>query len=83
MCDDLGWSWADCLDRRDDGAQTTLGAAAPNAAMLLPTNGGGAPTEARRAKRRKRLKESHSYLVMHISNPEVKRILMRPPIVGK
>ena len=79
--DDHGWSLADCLSRNDDGAVTALGAAVPGV-PFLPAAGGGAGVDARRRLRRKRLKESHSYLIAHISNLEVKRALLRPPILG-
>ena len=79
--DDHGWSLADCLSRNDDGAVTALGAAVPGV-PFLPAAGGGAGVDARRRLRRKRLKESHTYLIAHISNLEVKRALLRPPILG-
>ena len=80
--DDQGWSLADCLNRRDDGAVTPAGAPVGGGVPVLPAAGGGVATEKRRALRRKRLKESHSYLVRHISNETVKRVLMRAPYLG-
>ena len=87
--DDHGWSLADCLNRLDDGAVTALGAAVPGG-PFLPAAGGGAGVDVRRRLRRKRLKESHTCLVAHISNAEVKRALLlraadpgeRPPGSG-
>jgi hypothetical protein len=80
--DELGWSLADCLLLEDDGALNALGAPVGGGVPALPAAGGGAAVENRRAKRRKRLKESAELVVRHISHTDYLRILSAPPYRG-
>ena len=77
--DELGWSLADCLLLEDDGALNALGAPVGGGVPALPAAGGGPAVENRRAKRRKRLKESAELVVRHISHADYLRILSAPP----
>ena len=80
--DDLVWSLTDCLRRQDDGALTAAGAPVLGMPVIPPGGGGGAAVQQRQARRRKRLKESHRFIVAHISNPNFIRALSLPPYLG-
>ena len=80
-CDDQGWSLTECLMRQDDGALDAAGIPMPGIAVI-PAAGGGSGADKRRAARRKRLKESHKYIVAHISNQDFLRALSVPPYLG-
>eukprot|EP00900_Chrysochromulina_parva_P012988 jgi/Chrpa1/21690/Chrysochromulina_OHIO_Genome00028089-RA len=75
-----GWSLADCLMRTDDGAVDALGNPMPGVAAI-PAAGGAAGAQAR-ACRRKRLKESYSFIIKHIDNADVMRALTQPGLLG-
>ena len=79
--DARGWSIADCLERRDEGAvqrgeDPYLGATAPNAPQLPA---GGINMAQARALRAKRLKDSAAALLMHLDDEAMKDILSLPP----
>ena len=61
-CDDEGWSIADCLFRRDAGAVDAAGVPVPTVPAILAV-GGGTAMEKQRRLRRKRLKESHGFIM--------------------
>ena len=76
--DDHGWSLADCLRGIDPGG------VAPTA-QPLPVLGPGGGTVDERTEhrlRRKRLKESHTYLIRHLSNRLVVEALSEAPLLG-
>jgi len=75
-----GWSLADCLMRTDDGAVDAVGNPMPGVAAI-PAAGGAAGAQAR-ACRRKRLKESYSFIIKHIDNADVVRALTQPGLLG-
>ena len=77
-CDDEGWSIADCLFRRDAGAVDAAGVPVPTVPAILAV-GGGTAMEKQRRLRRKRLKESHGFIMQHIANADFVRIMTRPP----
>ena len=79
--DARGWSIADCLERRDEGAvqrgeDPYMGAAAPNAPQLPA---GGINMAQARALRAKRLKDSAAALLTHLDDEAMKDILSLPP----
>ena len=76
--DNEGWSLADCLMRTDDGAVDAAGNPMPGV-TAIPAAGGGNQGNSQRTCRRKRLKESYSYIIKHIDNPDVLRALAQAP----
>ena len=76
--DDHGWSLTDCIRGLDAGGNA---AGAP----MLPVLGAGGGTLDERAEhrlRRKRLSESHTHIVRHLSNRLVIDTLSEAPLLG-
>ena len=80
--DDRGWSLADCLLRKDEGAfvqgtgvviGNALVPAAPSP-LGVPFPGPAAALQKAQAARRKRLKESASYLLRHLDVPDLEQL---------
>jgi len=67
--DSEGWSWSDCLRRIDEGAVDAAGNPMPGVPPLPA--GAGAPARAAQSARRSRLKESHTYMMPYIGNPDL------------
>ena len=76
-----GWSLADCLMRIDDGAVDAAGVLMPGV-NPIPAAGGGNQGHSARTCRRKRLKESYSFIIKHIDNADVLRALTQPGLLG-
>ena len=77
ISDAEGWSLTECLMRTDDGAVDAMGNPMPGVAAI-PAAGGGNQGNSARACRRKRLKESFTFIVKHIDNADMLRALMEP-----
>ena len=75
--DNEGWSLADCLMRIDDGAVDAPGNPMPGV-TAIPAAGGGNQGHSARTCRRKRLKESFSFIIKHIDNADMLRNLTNP-----